>query len=141
MKLIILLTILVTSCTNNYSYHGNRILKEDDLQIIPGKSKKDIANLLGSPSFRAIRDNKEIWFYFDYSQNKRPLRKKKITSYKIIELVFDKNKISKIEKFNFEEDYQKIAFSKTKTPTGKAKTSVIKDILKNIGRFEGSNDL
>lgn len=139
--IIILLSLCLISCINNIKEHGI-ILKEEDLnKLRVGISKQFIVKkLLGPPSIETKRDGKIIWLYIHYKKNKKPLRKPELTTYLATELIFSKARLLAIHKYNLD-DIKKIAFNPNITKPDRKKHNIFKELLGNIGRFDGSNDI
>jgi len=133
--------IFIVSCVNNVKEHGI-IVKDADLDKLRlGGSKQFIVKkLLGPPSIEEKRDGNVIWFYINYKKNKKPLRKPELTHYMIVELIFDNSTLSEIQKYDLE-DINKVAFNSHVTFSKKQKHNIFKELLRNIGRFDGASDI
>ena len=140
-KIVILLVILQVACVSNIKEHGV-IVKDDDLDKLRlGGSKKFIVTkLLGPPSIEDVRGDDVVWFYINYKKSKKPLRKPELIDYMIVELVFSNSMLSKIERYGLE-DINKVAFDPNITASKRKKHNIFRELLRNIGRFDGTSDI
>ena len=135
------LLILLGSCTDNVFEHGIVVKQKDLNKIRINHTKKDVAiELLGAPSIQAKRYNNDVLLYINYKMNKRSLQKQQLIEYSILELVFKNNKLTELNKSDLT-DFQHIKFNQDETSYKKRKQNVLKQLLRNIGRFDDTGDI
>lgn len=141
VAVMIVILLLQTSCIDNISEHGLAVKKEDLEKLRIGGSRQFIVKkLLGPASIEEVRDTRDIWFYVSYSKNKMPLRKSKLINYHVVELEFIDSKLHNIQKYDMD-DLREISFNSKTTKYTKSNRNIFKQLLNNIGRFDGESDI
>lgn len=140
-KPLIIIFLFILSCANNISKHGIEVAEEELAKLKINQTKQLIvAELIGLPTIKTKRSNKEIWYYIDYQRNKKALKKAYYNKYKAYELQFVNKRLTKIKQYNLD-DMNIIEIEPEITNSTVRRESIIMQFLKNMGRFEGSNEL
>jgi len=141
-KIIILTTILlITSCVDNITSHGITLSEKNLAKINVGVSRKMIIReILGPASIESKRDNADIWYYISYKKSKRALKLPYYVSHDVIEMEFKNDKIVKLTKYD-KTHLNQISYNQNKTRGREGKKNIFKQLLGNIGRFDGESDL
>ena len=139
-NILILSLMFLSCCTNNVTQHGIVIAAENLEKIALSSEKSYVRQALGPPSIISSRNDQEIWFYVNYQKNKQPLKKSQLIDYKIIEIALTDDKISNIAQYDLN-NISNIKFNKNQTASQTKKQNIFRDILQNMGKFQGSSDL
>ncbi len=92
------------------------------------------------PTLKTQKNKQDVWMYFDYQRNKRALQKTYYNKYLAYELTFKDKRLVKLAKYNLQ-DMKMVDIEPHITRSVTKKESILKQFLRNIGRFEGNNDL
>jgi len=135
------LVLFSTACVDNISKHGLKLTEEKLERIHLGStSQMVVKELIGPPTINTTRGDKEIWYYIDYERNKRPFKLPYYVSYDVVEVEFVDDRVVKLNKYD-KAAMNKIAFNKNETQGREGKRSIFRQLLGNVGRFDGSSDL
>ena len=136
-KILILLFILLSSCTLNkvVHHHGvhNLEMKQTKLNV-NYTNKNDIISLIGPPSTESKFDN-EIYIYIERKTSGSKLMKlgeKKLIKNDVLILEIDKNGILLSKKFYNKNDMKKIKFDENVTGINYKKKSFIYNFLSSV---------
>ena len=136
-KILILLFILLSSCTLNkvVHHHGvhNLEMKQTKLNV-NYTNKNDIISLIGPPSTESKFDN-EIYIYIERKTSGSKLMKlgeKKLIKNDVLILEIDKNGILLSKKFYNKNDMKNIKFDENVTGINYKKKSFIYNFLSSV---------
>ncbi|MCP4394625.1 MAG: outer membrane protein assembly factor BamE [Alphaproteobacteria bacterium] len=104
------------------------------------QNRNDVLEILGSPSSRSMFDEKqETWYYISSKQERFAFFAPEETDRKIIAITFGENGIiSRIKTLGLE-DANEVNVTEKETPTAGHDSSIVRQLLGNIGRFKGSS--
>ncbi len=140
-KPLIIALLFVFSCADNITKHGVELKEENIKKLTIGKSKQIVVEgLIGTPTLKTTRNEQDIWLYFDYHRNKRSLQKAYYSKYLAYELTFQGENLVNIAKYTLE-DMKELEIEPHITKSVTRKENIFKQLLRNIGRFQGNNDL
>ncbi|MFZ8865005.1 MAG: outer membrane protein assembly factor BamE domain-containing protein [Rickettsiales bacterium] len=140
-KSLIIAFLFIFSCADNITKHGIELKEKNLEKLTIGETKQLVVEaLLGVPTIKTQKNEQDVWLYFDYQRNKRVLQKAYYNKYLAYELTFKDKKLVKLAKYNLQ-DMKMVDIEPHITRSVTKKESILKQFLKNIGRFEGNNDL
>lgn len=131
-----LLSILA-SCVSRVEKSGY-VFEISDIDLLQeGFSSQDhILQMMGSPTLIDDFSEKESWIYISEDIESFLFFKPKITSRNIVVLRFDdKNLLSKIEKFNHENEVKDLTFISKYTNVKSQKVGFFKSLFSNVGQI------
>ncbi|GBR52279.1 lipoprotein OmlA [Neokomagataea thailandica NBRC 106555] len=120
---------------------GSLIEKADYSQLIPGTStQSDAMDLLGSPTAHATFDD-NTWIYVSMITSPRPLSFPKIDKQQVVVLNFDNSGV--LRKLNTlgKSNAVNVGMVGRTTPAPGTKTSVIQQLLGNVGRYNPMSNM
>ena len=130
-----ILLIFLASCAPEQQIRGVSIKKHQlDRLITNQTTKQEVLDILGSPSsVTSFGDN--VWYYIIQKRLKKAFFKADIQEYIAYELTFtEQNILQNITTYD-QNDTRSIEFLQNTTPTVGTETSVIQQLLGNVGKF------
>lgn len=124
----------LSACTPSTATRGNYLEAEDIQSIQPMASTDyDVLNLLGTPTAKAVFDDK-TWYYVGLKTEQTSFLDPKVIDRQIYRITFDESGFVKtVEQVT--EDPVKVPLSDRITPTSGHDLTVLQQILGNVGRF------
>jgi len=136
MKILVTLFIsfLLFACTPATQKRGNFLFNEDIQSIQAGTSTEfDVLNILGTPTTKAVFDNK-TWYYVGLRTEKESFFDEKVIEKRIHKIQFDENGTVLIFA-EINEDGVDVPLSGRVTPTSGNEVTFLQQILGNLGKF------
>lgn len=129
---------LISGCAPVIESHGNIPTASRLAQLETGThTRRDVKRILGTPS-TIDRFENETWYYVGSTQEYFAFFPPKETERSVIGVSFDKEgKIKRIREYDLA-DSQKVRISGKTTKTTGHDMTVVRQLLGNIGRFDGS---
>ena len=126
--------ILFGACTTKFEKQGHLLSKKVVESIKVGfDNKTTVLNKLGSASTVDAFDN-QTWIYISRTTEQKPFYKPKTIDQKTFAITFDESGIVKsIRDLNFE-DRKLINHQLRETKSSGIKSSILKDLFRNIGK-------
>ncbi|QDH16235.1 outer membrane protein assembly factor BamE [Swingsia samuiensis] len=120
---------------------GSLIEKEDYSQLIPGTStRSDVIDLLGSPTTHATFDD-NTWIYISMVTSPTPLGFPSVDKQQVVVLNFNNSGVlTKMNTLN-RKDAMPVRMISAKTPTPGTKTSIMQQLLGNVGRYNPMSNM
>ncbi|MDR2008584.1 MAG: outer membrane protein assembly factor BamE [Alphaproteobacteria bacterium] len=136
--LIVVLLVLVASCSTNLRTEGNYIFPDTLDKIKPGLSKEQVFAMLGATTIKA-NFNENTWYYIYeiYTRKLRFLNKTIIESKVVIINFDDNNRVKNVEVLNFN-DRRRIPVVRTQTPNIIIKTNPRNSQFNEINTFSSN---
>lgn len=135
-----ILTISITgltalsACTPNNATRGNYLHAEDIQTIQPMVSTEyDVLNMLGTPTAKAVFDDK-TWYYVGLKTEQKSFLDPKVTEKQIYKVSFDESGFVK-SIAQVDEEGVDVPLASRVTPTSGHDLTVMQQILGNVGRF------
>jgi outer membrane protein assembly factor BamE (lipoprotein component of BamABCDE complex) len=137
----ILLVGALAGCAGVDDTRGNLPLAEVVDEIKPGlHTRREIVNMLGSPSTRATFEKQDVWYYIGEKTETLAFFKPSITERRILVIRFDKaGMVTKVEKLDAS-SAKDVSLVQRVTPTKGKELGVLQQILGNVGRFGKPDD-
>ncbi len=135
MKLhLIILTIILASCTNIEERHGATIKPKTMQKLAPNVTKKQVTGLLGSPSTKSSF-GEETWYYIANNKNQNLFSDDDMVEQEVLAIYFNEDdKVYNVESYGIR-DSKQIELSDRTTPTAGHNLTVMEQLLGNVGRF------
>lgn len=129
------LALGATGCAGDIAPHGNRPLDEALAQIEVGRhARGDVQALLGTPSATSLFGG-ETWYYISNDITQVAFLAPEEVDRQVVAIRFgDDGRIAEITRLT-QADGQDVAISSRETPTRGTETTVLQELLGNIGRF------
>ncbi|GAP24167.1 outer membrane protein assembly factor BamE [Gluconobacter japonicus] len=120
---------------------GSLIEKADYAQLVPGTStRSDVLDAMGSPTAHATFDD-NTWIYVSMITSPTPLGFPSVDKQQVVVLNFDNSGVlRKLDTLN-RKDGIRVGMVGEKTPTPGTKTSVIQQLLGNVGRYNPMSNM
>lgn len=137
-KISTVLLLSLTGCVT-IDIRGHEVEPAQLAAIKVGRTtKKQVAELLGTPSSVSTFDN-QTWFYMYEETQRRAFLSPYVMKSNVTRIQFDKNeRVLKLDSLT-EKDYQVISHVHRETPTAGHTFGVIEQLLGNVGRFNGKD--
>ena len=132
--------ILLTSCTARIDTRGNLPNPDMLANIEVGQvNKREVLELIGSPSTTEPFQG-ESWYYISEKTETKAFFEPKITNRKVVIIRFNKRGLVKEIKTIGLKEARNIKMVERVTPTAGEEMNIIRQLLGNVGRFEGASD-
>ena len=139
--IFILIIMQLATCTPRIDTRGNLPNPDMLANIEVGQvSKREIIEMIGSPSTIEPFQG-ESWYYISERTETKAFFEPKIIGRKVVIIRFDKRGIVKEIKSVGLKEAKKIKMVDRVTPTAGQEMNIIRQLLGNIGRFEGGGGL
>ncbi len=136
----LLIILIMSACVKRSDERGHlEVLEKENISIIQNKYEKgeltldELRYIFGSPEQIIENGNKEIWIYFATTSNYKAFFTPKIKEFSVIKVVVENNKIVAI--LDNVDEPNKIKYATGKTESKGDDTSLYKEILGNVGKF------
>lgn len=132
---MMLLACILSACEGTVKESGYTFLQKNiENETIVGKSRRDVRELLGTPSSVSSIDI-EKWYYISTVTVDKSIFKRSLKQQDILEIIF--NKQGRVISYNeySKEDAKNISFDEGSTHTAGNKINIWEQLLGNIGRF------
>lgn len=135
-KLLIILTLLASSCISNIDKHGYMFDLVDSDNVEEGVTTKErMLREFGSPTYISYLDNDEIWMYFYEKTNRVLFFKPKILERKILVVNFkSSDTVREVEEFDLASEDKKFSFNSKYTKVESQEEGFIKGLFGNVGQ-------
>lgn len=135
-----ILTLSITSltalsaCTANHATRGNYLHADDVRAIQPMVSTEyDVLNILGTPTAKAVFDDK-TWYYVGLKTEQKSFFDQKVIEKQVYRVSFDESGfVSEIAEIT--EDAIDVPLASRVTPTSGHNLTLMQQMLGNVGRF------
>ena len=117
--------------------HGHLWRGYQPSDITVGQDTRDtVRSKAGSPSMISLREQ-ETWIYVSRETSEHSPRLPEVTGQRIVIIAFDEDgNVASVDERGLEQG-QEIEFSDEKTPNASRPLNIFRQLLGNIGRFEG----
>ncbi|NRB11167.1 MAG: outer membrane protein assembly factor BamE [Rickettsiaceae bacterium] len=134
IKLFLLFSLITCSGCQTINVRGQYIDDKVIKQINTNLTKKDVLNLIGTPTYDPEYSN-NTWYYIQRSQARRAWFTPKVIEQRILKIQFDENeRVTSAELIENSQDKTVKATSKFTKVHGTEQNAVQK-FIKNAGRF------
>lgn len=126
---------VLSGCANPVATRGKMLEDERLASIKVGQShREDVVQALGSPTTAGTFDEK-IWYYIGQKTEQKAFFAPDVVERKVVKITFDdRNVVQKVETLD-PNLAQSIDVVDRKTATAGNDTSILQDLLSNLGRF------
>lgn len=124
----------LSACTANHATRGN-YLHEDDVQAVQPmvSTEYDVLNLLGTPTAKAVFDDK-TWYYVGLKTEQKSFFDQKVTEKQVYKISFDESGfVTNIAEVT--EEGIDVPLASRVTPTSGHNLTLMQQMLGNVGRF------
>ena len=137
LSLCFLLATSLMACTPTIANRGNMVEEEKLAEIKTGESsREDVARILGTPTQVSTFDE-NTWYYFGRSTKQYAFLDPEVVAQQALEIYFDDTGIvSQIKKLDPTEA-QEIAPVARRTPTYGHETTILEQLVGNLGKPAG----
>lgn len=138
-KTLILLALLPLACSPTVAERGNLLADAQLAEIHPQDStRSDVLRVLGSPTTKSTF-NENIWYYIGQETEKRGILDPEVTNERVIVVAFnEEGYVDAIEEVD--SNRLDIPYARDKTPTYGNETTVMQQLLGNLGKYNTTED-
>lgn len=138
LGLLMIPLFTLAACTPSTATRGNYLFDEDITLIQPMVSTDyDVLNLLGTPTAKAVFDDK-TWYYVGLKTEQESFFDEKVTDRRVYQITFDdSNFVKSVDEITNEP--LNVPVSSRVTPTSGNEVTALQQILGNIGKFNPGN--
>lgn len=126
---------VLSACASDISAHGNKPLEQTLSQIETGvHTRGDVQSLLGTPSATSLFSG-ETWYYISSQTTQVAFLAPEELRRQVVAIHFDETgRVAEVGRLTLD-DGQDVRIVGRETPTRGTETTVLQELLGNIGRF------
>jgi outer membrane protein assembly factor BamE (lipoprotein component of BamABCDE complex) len=131
-----LMLVALVGCTDIVRHHGYAPAEEDLATLSVGKDTRDsVAFKVGRPTAAGVMQD-GAWYYVQSRWSQRGAAEMRETERQVVAISFDSaGRVSNIERFGLE-DGQVVALSRRVTDSNIKGVSLVRQLLRNVGRVD-----